>query len=82
VVRLVARRPAIVTAHLAISRTQWLSRRRVRLSLMQNPDTPPAVAVPLVALCSKPELRMIADSHESSDVVRAVAYELLALARP
>ena len=49
VVRLIARRPASVAAHLAVARTPWISRRRVRLSLMQNPGTPPAVAVPLIA---------------------------------
>jgi hypothetical protein len=82
VVRLIARRPALTAAHLAVARTPWISRRRVRLSLMQNPGTPPAIAVPLVALCSRPELRMISQSQESSEIVRVIAHELLWLTTP
>jgi hypothetical protein len=49
----------------------------VRLSLLQNSGTPAGVAVPLVALCTQPELRMLARSQESSEIVRTVAAELL-----
>jgi hypothetical protein len=76
VVRLVTRRPAPIEAQLAVARTAWLCRRRVRMSLLQNPGTPAAVAVPLVALCTKTELRTLARSQESSDIVRHVASEL------
>ena len=76
VIRLVTRRPAPVEAQLAVARTPWLCRRRVRMSLLQNPGTPAAVAVPLVALCTKTELRTLIRSHESSEIVRHVASEL------
>jgi hypothetical protein len=79
VVRIAARRPAPVAALLVMAKTQWLCRRRVRLSLLQNPGTPPAVAVPLLALCTKTELRSIARNYESSEIVRHVAFELLGL---
>ena len=79
VVRMVARRPASGAVLFALARTAWLCRRRVRMSLLQNPGTPPAVAVPLIALCSKPELRTIAHSQESSEIVRIVAHELFIL---
>lgn len=79
VVRLVARRPASVEAQLAVSRTPWLSRGRVRMSLVYNPGTPAAVAVPLVVLCTQPELSSIVRSHEASEIVRTIANEILAL---
>lgn len=79
VVRLVTRRPAPVEAQLAVAKSAWLCRRRVRLSLIQNPGTPAAVAVPLVALCTKTELRTLSRSHECSDIVRHVASELYGL---
>lgn len=81
VVRLVARRPATPAAQHAVARTAWLVRRRVRLALMQNPGTPPGVAVPLLLLCSKPELRSIASGHESAEIVRIVAREVYELRR-
>ena len=82
VIRLVTRRPAPVEAQIAVARTPWLCRRRVRMSLLQNPGTPAAVAVPLVALCTKTELRVLAKSHESSEIVRHVASELHGLREP
>ncbi len=79
VVRLAARRPAPVEAQLVLARTPWLSRRRVRLTLLQNPGAPPAVTVPLLALCTHTELRMLSKSFESAAIVRQVARELLSI---
>jgi len=79
VVRLAARRPAPVEAQLVLARTPWLCRRRVRLTLLQNPGSPPAVTVPLVALCTRTELGMLSKSFESAAIVRRVAGELLAI---
>ncbi len=79
VVRLAARRPAPVEAQLVLARTPWLSRRRVRLTLLQNPGAPPAVTVPLLALCTHTELRMLSKSFESAAIVREVAGELLSI---
>jgi hypothetical protein len=79
VVRFSARRPAPVEALLVLARTAWLCRRRVRLTLLQNPGTPAAVTVPLVALCTRAELGMLSKSFESIAIVRQVARELLAI---
>ena len=77
VVRLAARRPAPIEAQLVLARTPWMCRRRVRLTLLQNPGTPAAVTVPLVALCTRTELGMLSKSFESSRIVREIALELL-----
>ena len=79
IVRLVARRPANVEALRAIARTDWLLRSRVRMALIHNPGTPSAIAVPLLAVCSRPELREVRVSSECSEVLREVAEELLVL---
>ncbi len=36
--------------------SRWLTRARVRLSLLFNPGTPPAIAMPLLAVCTRNEL--------------------------
>lgn len=79
IVRLAARRPANVEALRAIARTDWLVRARVRMTLIQNPGTPAAIAVPLLAVCTRPELRQVRSSSEASEVLREIAEELLIL---
>jgi hypothetical protein len=60
VVRMVARRPARVDVLEAIARMpRWLSRQRVRLALLLNPGTPPAIAMPLLGACTRVELREV-----------------------
>ncbi|MGC4093379.1 MAG: hypothetical protein QM756_36895 [Polyangiaceae bacterium] len=76
-VRLAARRPANVAALRAIARTDWLCRPRVRMSLIHNPRTPSAIAVPLLAVCTRPELHEVRVSSECSDLVRETAEELI-----
>lgn len=78
-VRLAARRPANVEAQRAIARTAWLCRPRVRMALIHNPGTPSAIAIPLLAACTRPELAEIRSSTECSLPVREIADELLSL---
>lgn len=75
VVRLAARRPAAVDALRMIAKTGWLMRPRVRLALIHNPGTPSAIAVPLVALCTVPELREVIGNADCSPVLQSVAAE-------
>lgn len=79
IVRVAARRPANVEAQRAIARTAWLCRPRVRMALIHNPGTPSAVAVPLLAACTRPELAEIRSSSECSLPVREIAAELIGL---
>ncbi|HEV8549366.1 MAG TPA: hypothetical protein VGQ57_10065, partial [Polyangiaceae bacterium] len=54
VVRIAARRPARPEAVTAIARTaRWLKRPRVRLAILLNPGSPPSVAMPLLAACTR-----------------------------
>jgi hypothetical protein len=78
-IRVAARRPANVEALRAIARTDWLCQPRVRMSLIHNPGTPSAIAVPLLAVCMRPELEQIRISSECSELVREIAEELLIL---
>lgn len=78
VVRLVTIRPAraevmreVVLSH------RWLRRSRVRLAILLNPGSPPEIVMPLVPLCSRPELRELVGSTDTSVVLRATALELL-----
>lgn len=78
VVRLVARRPARVPVLLEVTQSlRWLSRSRVRLALVLNPGSPPEIAMPLLSVCKRTELREVARATESSLVLRATALELL-----
>lgn len=79
IVRLAARRPPNIEALRSIARTDWLLRSRVRMALIHNPGTPSAIAVPLLAVCTRPELREVRTSSECSEVLREVAEELLVL---
>lgn len=78
VVRLAARRPL----HAAIIETlsespRWLRRPRVRLSLLLNPGTPEAVSMPLLAVCTRPELLEVVHGVDTSLALRGSARELL-----
>ncbi|HEY8943769.1 MAG TPA: hypothetical protein VIM73_05880 [Polyangiaceae bacterium] len=77
VVRLAALRPTSGDVQRAIARTPWLCRPRVRMALIQNPNTPSAVAVPLVAACTSHELLTLARSNACAVIVRSTAKELL-----
>jgi hypothetical protein len=74
VVRLAAFRPARATSIEAIARTRWLTRRRVRMTVLLNPGSPPRVSLPLVGLCTRTELLEVArgaDVHQQQRGSRA-----------
>jgi hypothetical protein len=78
VMRMAARRPAYPDVLAEIARTpQWIRYARVRMALVQNPDTPAEVAVPLCGLLIKPELRQVVAAVDVPAIVRAAAIELL-----
>ncbi|MCC6215257.1 MAG: hypothetical protein IT376_10330 [Polyangiaceae bacterium] len=78
VLRLAARRPARVEALRVLADfPRWLSRRRVRMALLHNPGCPVGISLPLVAVCTRVELRSLVESTETQLVIRATAHELL-----
>lgn len=77
VVRMAAFRPARATSIEAIARTRWLTRGRVRMSVLLNPGAPPRVALPLVGLCTRTELMQIARGADVPVILRITAGELL-----
>src|SRR6185369_16178692 len=83
VVRIAARRPVRPEAVTAIARAErWLKRPRVRLSILLNPGSPPSVAMPLLAACTRSELVEILHGADTSKVLRGTARELLARRPP
>ncbi len=77
VVRVAAHRPARPECIEAIARTRWLTRRRVRMSVLSNPGSPPAVALPLVGLCTRAELLELMRGGDVPVIVRVTAGELV-----
>jgi hypothetical protein len=76
VVRLASLRPARVSSIEAIARTRWLTRGRVRMSVLLNPGSPPRVALPLVGLCTRTELRQLTQGADVPTILRITAGEL------
>lgn len=78
VVRLAARRPGRPDVLAAVARDpKWLHRARVRLTLVLNPDTPAALAAPIVGLLVRQELRLVAGATHVPPHVRALCMEHL-----
>ena len=77
VVRMAAFRPARASTIEAIARTRWLTRGRVRMSVLLNPGSPPRVALPLVGLCTRAELLQIARGADVPTILRITAGELI-----
>jgi hypothetical protein len=78
VVRMAARRPARLDVFQAIAQDgRWLRRARVRLAILLNPSAPPAIAMPLLAVCTRGELIEVLHNAESPGVLRSTALELL-----
>jgi hypothetical protein len=78
VVRLTSRRPAHhVAIHAVVACPRWLSRPRVRMSILLNPGAPSTAAMPLLVLCTRQELQELAAASDGSLVMRATARELL-----
>jgi hypothetical protein len=77
VVRMAARRPARLEVLQAIAQnSRWLSRPRVRLAVLFNPGSPPAMTMPLLAVCTRNELSEVLHNSDSSAVLRSAAHEL------
>lgn len=83
VVRLTARRPnrPDILAEIAKS-SRWTHRPRVRMALVLNPSSPPEIAVPLVGLLIRSELRLVVASTDIPAIVRSAARDLLARRPP
>jgi hypothetical protein len=77
VVRIAAFRPARGSSTLAIARTRWLTRPRVRMTVLLNPGSPPAIALPLVGLCTRVELLELARGADVPTILRITANELV-----
>jgi hypothetical protein len=76
VVRLAALRPARPSSIEAIARTRWLTRRRVRMTVLLNPGSPLRVSLPLVGLCTRTELLEVARGADVPVILRITANEL------
>ncbi|MCC6997815.1 MAG: hypothetical protein IT370_24575 [Deltaproteobacteria bacterium] len=78
VVRMAARRPAFPEVISEIARHPvWSQKSRVRLAIVQNPGSPPELAVAMVGLLIRPELELLARAGDVPTLVRAAALELL-----
>lgn len=78
VLRMAARRPAYPQVIGEIARhPEWSQRARIRMAIVQNPGTPPEIAVPLVRLLLRPELAQVVAAPDVPALVRAAASELL-----
>jgi hypothetical protein len=78
IVRLAARRPgdrAVLTE--IASSPRWAHRVKVRLTIVLNPDTPAALAIPLLALLVRPELKLVAETAGLPPALRGAAHDLL-----
>lgn len=81
VLRMAALRPANAAVAGEIAK-RWTRRARVRRALVLNPGTPPAVAVPLLGLLTRPELGEVARAADLRPLVRATARDLFDLRPP
>jgi hypothetical protein len=81
VVRMAARRPATVDAAREIVRV-WSRAARVRMAILLNPGSPPAVSIPLLYLLTRQELGEVEQAADIPAVVRATARELVELRPP
>lgn len=78
VVRLAARRPLPSTIAPTLAESpRWLRRPRVRLTLLLNPGTPEPISMPLLAVCTRPELLEVVHGVDAPITLRGAAQELL-----
>lgn len=77
VLRLAARRPNRPELLAEIARSPWIKRSRVRMAIMLNPDTPPAIAVPISGLLMRQELALVAEATHVAAPIRALCMERL-----
>jgi len=81
VMRMAAFRPAVPNIVVEIA-TAWSHHRRVRISIVLNPGSPPAVSVPLLSQLAKHELSEVSNATDLAAVVRAAAKDLWDLRPP
>jgi hypothetical protein len=78
VLRLAAKRPNRGDVLARIARAEkWMHRSRVRLAIVLNPWTPLDVAVPIVSLLMRQELKLVAEATMVPAPVRALCLEHL-----
>jgi hypothetical protein len=83
VVRLAAKRPANPEVLAEIGKSpQWAHRLSVRMALVQNPESPIELSIPMVGLLTRSELRLVQSSTDLPPLVRATAGEFLARRPP
>ncbi|MBI2394842.1 MAG: hypothetical protein HYV09_35060 [Deltaproteobacteria bacterium] len=83
VVRLVTRRPNRSEVLQEVARhPRWCQRPRVRNALVLNPATPQEIAIAMVALLRRPELRDVMEAKALHPAVRAAAQERFARRPP
>lgn len=83
VVRLATKRPNKPEVLLEVARhPRWCQRPRVRLALVLNPMTPNEIAIAMIALLRRNELRSVVDATALHPAVRAAAKERLARRPP
>jgi hypothetical protein len=83
VVRLATKRPNKPEVLLEVARhPRWCQRPRVRLALVLNPMTPNEIAIAMIALLRRNELKSVVDATALHPAVRAAARERLARRPP
>ena len=81
VLNMAARRPAIPSILHEIAQS-WYRSARVRMGLVLNPGTPPAIAVPLLGLLTRPQLAEVNVAMDIPIVVRDTARQIHELRPP
>ncbi len=83
VVRLATRRPNKPEVLQEVARhPRWCQRPRVRMALVLNPTTPSEIAIAMIALLRRNELKSVVDATALHPAVRAAARERLARRPP
>jgi hypothetical protein len=83
IVRVAARRPNSPEILAEIARSsRWAHRVRVRMAVILNPDTPIELAIPMLALLVRAELRQVVRTTYLASMLRAAAGDLLARRPP
>lgn len=77
VVKVATRRPATLAAMTFIATSpKWMTRRRVKMSVILNPGSPHGLALPYVSTCPREDLQLIIEATTISSTLRGVAREL------
>lgn len=83
IVTIATRRPPCSEAlRLLIATPRFITRRKVRLSLILNPGTPHGIALPFVSTLPREDLKLIAGATTVNQTLRTVAHELCRVLPP